>query len=71
MRRDVESKTNEFQQSFKDLERRFNGELIRNVAVVSIGVYEAVDFISAHITLHMPENNPHFTFRNSDHVRKT
>ena len=71
MRRDVESKTDEFQQSFKDLERRFNGELIRNVAVVSIGVYEAVDFISAYIILHMPENNPHFTFRNSDHVRKT
>ena len=57
MRRDVESKTDEFQQSFKDLERRFNGELIRNVAVVSIGVYEAVDFISAYIILHMPENN--------------
>lgn len=51
MRRDIEAKVDLFQSSFKDLERRFSGDLNRRIAVVSIGMYESVDFISAH---HLP-----------------
>lgn len=63
----IEAKVDQFQSSFKDLERRFDGEMTRKFAIVSIGMYESVDFISTHQLLHTHENNIFLSRDKSNH----